>query len=575
MEMTLAAGPSEHRQTAATRRWLPLILFVSLCMNTVGLRWGIPNGNATWATDALRPLVPMAVTKHAFLDEPWNSGWLTKYPLGHPLVLVTAQLPYVAWLRIAGEFRKPSGTYPFGFRHPERSLAVLEIIARLVSMIMGVGLVALAYGIGSILFGRYAGLGAAVLVTGCYPMVFYAHTTNVDVPVLFWMALAVWGALVAAEHDSLAAAVVTGAGVGMALCTKEQSLGIVSMVPFVWLIHRFSRRGDRWRGTIRQMCGAGGGFAVILAVAGNMLWNPSGLVNRWRYLAGVLPEAIRAKYFPYQAMIQVPTVTTVSGEIQHVVKVFGVAAQGVTLPVFAICVAGALWALVRRPRQTSILFLLLLGYYVVSSRALVLVPVRYTMPLMYVFLILGGGAMGAFFNAAGRLSSAATRAVAAAGLVAASAVALLPGIEVDALLVHDPRYKAEAWLRTHVPPDARVEIYQRLTYLPRFAPEVQLAQVPMAERSIANFQQRQPDFVVLSSGGRAGLSGRYRRDWKPGSSIMVESGSAAEFVDALRNEQLGYRAIARFHTPTRWITPHINSLDPEITVFARQATETS
>lgn len=556
--------------TPTQRRALLLILVVSLCVNTVGLRWGVPNGNATWATDALRPLVPMAVIKRAFLDEHWNSGWFMKYPLGHPMVLVGAQAPLVAWMRLSGEFRKPSGTYPFGFRHPERSLSMLEVIARLVSVLMGVGLVALAYATGALLFGTVAGWAAAVLIAGCYPVVFYAHTTNVDVPALFWAAASVWAALVAAERDSRAAAVVTGASVGMALCTKEQSLGIVAMVPVVWVLQRFARPGQRWQGTLRQCVAAAVGFVVVMAVAGNMLWNPTGLSNRWRYLAGVLPEAIRVKYFPYQSMIQVPKVTTISGEIQHVVKVFSVAAQGVTLPLFALCLAGIVWALWRRPRQAAILLLLLLGYYVLSSRALVLVPVRYTMPLMYVFLLFGGAAAGALIDAAGALKSGAARTAATVGLVALAGMALLPGIEVDALLVHDPRYKAETWLRKHVPPTAHIETYQPLTYLPRFGPERQLVQVPVEDRSIAKFQQRQPDVVVMSSGGRAGLSGRLRRDWKPGSSIMVESGSAAEFLQALRTEQLGYHPVAHFHTPTWWITPRINSLDPEITIFARQ-----
>ena len=557
--------------TPTQRRWLALTLFASLCMNTVGLRWGLPNGNATWATDALRPLVPMGVVKRAFLDEHWNSGWFMKYPLGHPLVVAGAEAPYVAWLRLSGEFHKPSGTYPFGFRHPERSLAMLDSIARCVSVLMGVGLVALAFATGARLFGVTAGLWAAALVTGCYPIVFYAHTTNVDVPMLFWAAVSVWGVLVAAQEDSVAAAALTGASMAMALCTKEQSLGVVAMMPLLWWIERRASQVRRRRGVLRHAVAAAVAFFIVLGIAGNALWNPSGLSNRWRYLAGVLPEAIRAKYFPYQSMIQVPKVTTLGGELQHVVKVFGVAAAGVTLPVFAVCVAGALWALGRRPRQAMVLGLLLLGYYVLSSRALVLVPVRYTMPMMYVFLLFGGAAIGAFANAADRGRRTRAHSVAATALAVVVVIAWLPGIEVDNLLVHDPRYKAETWLRKHVPQTTRIETYQPVTYLPRFSPGAPVTQVPMADRSIAKFQQRQPDLVIMTSGGRAGLSGRYRRDWTPGSSIMVESGSAAEFFDALRNERLGYQVVQRFHTPTYWITPRINSLDPEITIYARQA----
>ena len=539
-------------------------------MNTVGLRWGLPNGNSTWATDALRPLVPMGVVKRAILDEHFNSGWFMKYPLGHPLVVVAAQAPYVGWLRLSGELHKPSGTYPFGFRHPERSLAMLDTIARLVSVLMGVGLVALAYAIGARLFGVSAGLWAALLVTGCYPIVFYSHTTNVDVPMLFWSMLSVWSALMTAQSDSVAGAALTGASVGMALCTKEQSLGIVAMVPILWVIERFASEGRRRQGTLRHAVAAGVMFLVVLALAGNALWNPSGLTNRWQYLAGVLPEAIRAKYFPYQSMIQVPKVTTFSGELQHIIKVFGVAAYGVTLPIFAICGIGALWALWRRPRQALLLLILLFGYYVLSSRALVLVPVRYTMPIMYIFLLFGGAALPAFAPTTERRRARA-RAVVAAALAVVAVMAWLPGIEVDNLLVHDPRYKAETWLRKHVPPNARIETYQPATYLPRFPVGAPVAEVPMEERSIAKFQERQPDIVIMTSGGRAGLTGRYRKDWKPGSSIMVESDAAAEFFTALRDQRLGYSPVARFHTATYWITPRINTLDPEITFFSRQA----
>ncbi len=563
------SGASADRQTAATRRWLPLVLFVSLCLNTVGVRWGLPNGNATWAADALRPLVPMAVIKRAFLEEKWNSGWFMKYPLGHPMVLVSAQLPCLTWMRLTGEFQKPSGTYPYGFRHPERSLAILEVVSRSVSVLMGVGLVALAFGIGSILFGPLAGLAAAVLVAGCYPIVFYAHMTNVDMPVLFWSALGVWAALVAAERDSTAAAALAGLGMGMAFFTKEQSIGIVAAVPVVWAIQRGTRPSERRRGTLRHMLAAGGGFLVVAAIAGNFLWNPSGLIDRWRYLAGVLPAEIRVKYFPYQSMIQVPKAMTASVEVEHVVKVFSVAASGVTLPIFIVCAAGLLWALWRRPRQALILLLLLASYYVLSSRSLPLVPVRYTMPAMYVFLLLGGAAGGALIEWRGRLRHPAARFAATCAVCVAVGVALLPGIEVDHLLVRDPRYAAEAWLHQHAAANAHVETYQHLTYLPRFGPELVVVQVPLQERTSAQFQQRQPDFVVLSSGGRAGLTARYRQDWQPGRSIAVESDSAQAFVAALRSEQLGYKVVARFHTPTYWITPRINSLDPEIIVFAR------
>jgi 4-amino-4-deoxy-L-arabinose transferase-like glycosyltransferase len=429
------------------------------------------------------------------------------------MVLVSAQLPCLAWMRLTGEFQKPSGTYPYGFRHPERSLAILEVVSRSVSVLMGVGLVALACGIASILFGPLAGLAAAVLVAGCYPIVFYAHMTNVDVPVLFWSALGVWAALVAAERDSTAAAVLAGLGAGMALFTKEQSIGIVAGVPVVWAIQRSTRPGARWRGTMRHMLAAGGGFLVVAAIAGNCLWNPSGLIDRWRYLAGVLPAEIRAKYFPYQSMIQVPTAMARSAEVQHVLKVFSTAAAGVTLPIFVVCVAGLLWALWWRARQALIPLVLLVGYYVLSSRALVLVPVRYTMPVMYVFLILGGAAGGAAIEWVGRLRHAGARRAAMCMSLIAAGVALLPGIEVDHLLVRDPRYVAEAWLREHAGANEHIETYQRLTYLPRFVPDAVVVQVPIEQRRACRPDRSLPAGLAtgtLDCGG-VGLGAGVRR----------------------------------------------------------------
>ncbi len=561
------------RYRRSSRPWLIVILFTSLCINTIGLSWGLPDGNATWAADSLRPLVPLAIAKRAFWEEKWNSGWFTKYPLGHPLVLMSVQSPYVAWLRFRGEFGTSTATYPYGFGHPEQALTTLALISRAVSAVMGVALVALAYGITSTLFGITAGVCTALLVAGCYPIVFYAHTANVDLPALLWMALAFWAALVSADRRSRAAATLTGAAAAMALFTKEQTIGALVGVPLVWLLRCHFGSGLKWRRVIHDGTAAATGFVTVMLVAGNVWWNPSGFLNRWRFLAGVLPVEIREKYLPYQSMIQVPKFVSLSHEVERLLKVVRTVAEGLTAPVFVVCVAGVAWALWRRPRQAVIPLLLFGGYYVVSSRALELVPVRYTIPLMFFCLLFGGAAAGAALERSQRLSNAGRRKTLAVALLAAlGTLALLPGIEIDRLLLRDPRYAAEAWLREHVSAGARLETYQRPTYLPRFGPTVQAVEVPMEDRTIEGFQERQPDFVVLSSGGRAGLSGRYQRNWQPGQPVVVDSAAAQEFFDHLRGEQLGYRAVAHFHTPTCWVTPRINSVNPEITIFARQQT---
>jgi len=61
------------------------------------------------------------------------------------------------------------------------------------------------------------------------------------------------------------------------------------------------------------------------------------------------------------------------------------------------------------------------------------------------------------------------------------------------------------------------------------------------------------------------------RDWEPGKALLTDARPAREFFDRLQREELGYRLVARFRNETRWVAAGINSLNPEITVFAPAA----
>jgi MFS family permease len=552
-------------------RWLVAILLVSLCMNCVGVEWGLPNGNSTWAVDSLQPLTPAAVATRALWTEKWNSGWFYfKYPLGHPFVLLGAQLPYLAWLWLTDQVQSPTSTYPYGFRHPERALTVLALLSRAVSVLMGVGVVALAYYISASLFGTSAGLAAAVLVTGCAPFTFYAHTANVDMPLLFWIALAIAAVLVSADRASVRGSVIAGAAAGMAFVTKEQCVGALIPLPFVWVVCSWSHGVPRWRTAARHAAIAGAGFLAVSILVGGIWRNPTGYVNRWRFLLGTLPPHLRDRYAPYQYPLYAPTPTSLSGEIGHLLKVVHAALPALTVPVVLLCVVGTVWSVWRRPRQAAIPLLLSAAYYLFSARATPLMQVRYIMPLLYFVLILGGAGGGAILDGIRRVPRSGIRRVATVLVVAAIGCAFVPGIEVDRLLINDPRYRAEEWLRAHAPVDAHVEVYQRPTHLPRFSTAERVVRVPLRERTVPLFEERRPDLVVLSSGGRAGLIAQHPHDWQRGEPVMVDFERAKEFFARLRDGQLGYRRVARFHTPTRWVECQIESLNPEITIFGRE-----
>jgi hypothetical protein len=562
---------SSSRQNVS-HRWLILVLLVSLSINTIGIGWGIPNKNDDWPVDSFNPVAAMAVTKRAFFDEPWNSGWFNrKYPLGHPIVLSTVQTPYLAWLRLSGKFHRPAPDYPYGFRDPERALTVLPLVARLISALMGVAVVALTYVIAWTLFGISAGLVAAVLVTGAYPMVYYAHTANADMPLLFWLALTVAAALVWADRSSTRAAVLCGIAAGMALFTKEQSIGMLIAVPLIWFLRIRSERFLEWRVTMKQIVLAGMGFMFITVVVGNLWWNPAGFINRWRFLLGTLPVELSEKYDPL--VLRNPAVFSLGTEIDNLLDWADMAAHALTVPVTILCLVGVVWTLWRHPSQAAVPLLLGVSYYLISLRTLGAVSAHYTMPLLFSLIIFGGAVGGALLDRIQRLPNVGIRRAAMSGAVAVMGFALLPAIEIDHLLIKDPRYAAEAWLRAHVLPGGRVEIYQPPKRLPRFSPDLEVSTVPLEKRTVELFLERRPDVVVLSTGGSAGLTGRRNPDWQLGDRLLIHSEPAKKFFDLLYGERLGYRRVAQFHTSPLWFAPRIGSLNPEITIFARaQAT---
>jgi len=555
-----------------SRWWLVAILLASLCINCCGIGWGLPNGNTTWATDSFGPMTPLAIAKHGVAGSNWNSGWFYfKYPIGHPLVLLAAELPYLGWLRVTGEMQTPKASYPYGFRRPEHALTRLAILTRLVSVLMGVGIVGLAYLAVALLFGVSAGLAAAVLVAGCYPIVFYAHTTNVDLPLVFWIMLAVTATLVSASQTSPGAALISGLAVAMAMLSKEAAIGVVVVLPIVWLLARRTAPPLRRDEVVTAVTRTAMGFAAATVLMGGVWWNPMGYVNRWRYLLRILPEELRQQLVPYQPFAEAPGLS-VGTEVQRLWHMMGVAHNGLTWPILLLCAVGVVWAALYRPRQAVLLLLPIVSYYTFSLRAYYLVNVRYAMPVLVFLLLFGGAIGGALIDWIRGWSRPGARRLAMLGCAGALAMALLPGIEVDRLLVRDVRYRAEAWFRSHAVAGPRVEVYQPATYLPRFGPEARVVKVPLEERTVESFQQRQPDFVVLTSGGRPGLVNRRNFEWQHGSPVVFESAEAKRFLRLLESEQLGYRRVAQFRTPTCWITPQISSLNPEITVFSRAVT---
>jgi hypothetical protein len=58
-------------------------------------------------------------------------------------------------------------------------------------------------------------------------------------------------------------------------------------------------------------------------------------------------------------------------------------------------------------------------------------------------------------------------------------------------------------------------------------------------------------------------------DWRDGRGMMLEREANRRFLDALENGRLGYRPIAAFERPLLLDRELITSLNPSVTVYAR------
>ncbi len=541
------------------------ILAVSAALGIYQINWGLPNGDHSWAADALGPLTVLSIVRHSTAS--WNSGWFYfKYPLGYPLLLLLVDAPYLGLLRLTGQFRHPKAAYPYGFVHPESALHTMALLGRGVSLACILGTVALTYDVGRRLFGRTVGLLAAWLVATAYPMVYYAHTTNLDAAYLFWLVLALWATVVAAETDRRWAYVVLGIAAAMAVSTKEQGFAFLLPLPVLIALRRLQLSGTsagdarEWGRILWNPATRAGLLATVITVvvANNVLYNPSGFVNRIVYLSGHPVPGVTARLAP----VAFGLFKGWGKEWQYVWQLADGIESSLGGPIFVVALAGAGYVLWRRRWWPGAYLLVpaLVQYYL-SLRALDLITLRYTLPLSVILALCAAAVCAAAVTGRSkRLPALLVFGLCALGLARA--------VDLDLVLRNDSRYRAEAWMRAHVAASSTVEIYQKAVYLPRFD-DMNVDEVALEQRTEAGIAERRPDLVVISSAAKKGITHRWNPDWRRGHTLLVKDPEAAAFLAALEGQRLSYRVAARFAQRPALLRLRITSLCPTITVFER------
>lgn len=445
---------------------LTWILFAVGVLHAIGIGWGLP-GSDGWDNDGVAPrdFLPG-------LAETFTSGHFYTYPPVHLALLAVVTLP----ITLAGVLSAPSHALAdvVGEMLKPGYMTAIAYVARFVSLLMSLGIVffsaRIAEEIQACVLGvprddlrvRRAGYGAAALVGVGASLTYYAHTTNLDVPYLFWgLASLLAFARVVARNEprrlrwSLVFAV-------LAVATKDQAYALFGLsLPIAFAVWAWLDRAAT-RAVWKELAAAAALAAAALLVADAIVFNPSGFLARLRFLSGSASQDFVEYTRDWSGRLGVlrDAARFFDAQLPKPAALLFLLGFGVTLRAALAARArrGARLALALLPLLVAVSFTVLFNWVSLRTNA------RFLMPQAILLSIYGGIAMEALGFAASKWLRYASRVAIAALLLAA----VKSSVAVDATLLFDPRYEAEAWLREHVKAGQTIETYGLNVYLPRF-----------------------------------------------------------------------------------------------------------
>lgn len=461
-----------------------IVITVGL-FRVVGIGWGLPASDG-WDNDGVAPrdfLPGLAAT--------FTPGQFYTYPPVHLAILavLTAPISIVALARAPSLALDDVVGEILGVPY----MTAFAYVARLVSVAMSLGAVVLLARIAEEIRAhelglrrgpegqcsdervRRAGYFAAAVAGINASFTYYAHTSNLDVPYLFWATwslLAFTRAITQRTPRLLRRAFVFAA---LAVGTKDQAYAMfllsLPLALVAWVGLDEWGRANKTR-VLREAAVATLVAALLLALVDGAITNPSGFAARVRFLTGSASQ----DYAEYTA--------DWSGRLEILLD--GARKLGRHYPVElgALFVFGAahLVVMLRRvppERRGAHLVVALFPLLVAVSFTVAFnftarrTDPRFFLPQTFVLAIYGARAMDAIASAARRelrlLGRAALAVVFARGMFLCAAV--------DANLLLDPRYDVERWLAEHVEPGDTIETYGLNVYLPRMPAGVRVIRV--------------------------------------------------------------------------------------------------
>jgi 4-amino-4-deoxy-L-arabinose transferase-like glycosyltransferase len=454
-----------------------LLFGLALLVYAPGLCWGLPYATSEvtirgWDVDSIAGIGPLSEL-HNLLIAP-RAGWYFAYPLFHYLVLGFVYAPYMTFLWLTGGLSSPSAIYPYGFADPVSALAALAFLGRLVSVLMGAGVVVATYLAGRTIWDKRTGIIAAISMMLCGPLVYYAHAGNLDVPVLFWLSLCVYaGARILKYGLTVRRAIGFGVLAAIAVATKDQAYGpLLPAVVVLIVVHLLEMRKapaseqPAWKAPLALILAG----ILAYAVANGIVFRPSRFVNHVKFLLNFEQTFVNVVHLDVVRPRSLSGYGMVTRDVARAVY----ESMGPVLLAAALAGIVATWRTSIRGRDTAgrafswLLLAMLAGYLL-----LVIAPIRhmqYRWAMVPALLLV-------FFSARllalGIESTGARRFIALAATVTGIGWLGAWAIDLRYQVWNDARNGASEWLAQNARPGDRVAFFGSVGQLPRIPRDVQ------------------------------------------------------------------------------------------------------
>ena len=414
-----SAGPLPRPDTA-----LVTVLLISLVVRVWGLMWGLPSATHyfSYHPDESRVLEASSVTMNVF----------TGHLLPHFYNYGSLQLYLVCFANSLAALFGAIDNVPkeFALWYPE--WAKMYLVGRWLTVGMGVGTVWTVYAIGQRLWGRRAGLIAALTLAITPLHAQHSHFLTVDVPATFWAVLSLlWAVRLATEErGSLKSVLWAGVFAGLAAATKYNlALMILPLiVAFTLRKGPLAPNNGGMRGAVLGLSA----FAVAFLLA-----CPGAVLESKIFLHDLRFEAVHMQNADDYTFRD-----TGNGFVYQIRRNLD---AGLGLPLLLLSLISIGYAMTKRERGDVLLASCALPYFILIGLASIRYA-RYDIPLLPI-LSLWNGRFFANTSCIGRISLRKPAMGICTGILGLTALNCLCLIQPMAEI--DPRDRAYTWLQTH------------------------------------------------------------------------------------------------------------------------------